>query len=359
MLVFLAALLVAQATGFEALARDAAAARDANRLADALSLYQKALKLRPNWDEGWWNAGSIAYDTDRFADCIAAFRRLRTLKPDLAPAWIMSGLCEYGLHDYVAALRSLLESERLHFDGPPELSHAARLHLAIVLTKTGSFEKAIVLLTGLTRMDRKTPEISVAAGIAALRKPWTPSEVPEAEREKVGKTGDAMSTAMEVDSKGAAEKFQTVVNQYPDDADIHFRFGAYLMQQEPEHGIQEIRKALELNPLHVPALLGLAMIYIRNGEPQAAREYAERAVTANPLDEAAHVVLGRQRLESDDVAGAVHELEEAARLAPDSVEAHFSLASAYSRAGRREDAQREQEKFKRLRSAQAAESGAR
>src|SRR6266436_6119225 len=75
------------APSFDALSRQAEQARDGNRLDDALVLYQKALKLKPDWDEGWWNAGSIAYDQDKYADCAPAFRRLAALKPDAAPAW--------------------------------------------------------------------------------------------------------------------------------------------------------------------------------------------------------------------------------------------------------------------------------
>ena len=85
-------LLFAQQAGpsFDTLSRQAAAARDANRLDDAMALYKRALKLRPAWDEGWWNLGSIAYDKDQFGECSPAFVRLTTLKPDLGAAWIPS-----------------------------------------------------------------------------------------------------------------------------------------------------------------------------------------------------------------------------------------------------------------------------
>src|SRR5882672_12711615 len=86
----------ASGPSFETLSRQAAAARDANRLDDAVSLYKRALRIRPAWDEGWWNLGSITYDQDKFTECAPAFKRLTALKPDLAAAWIMSGLCEYG-----------------------------------------------------------------------------------------------------------------------------------------------------------------------------------------------------------------------------------------------------------------------
>jgi tetratricopeptide (TPR) repeat protein len=353
MLTAIALLLLSQSPSglpaFNDLASDAATARDAGRLDEALTLYRKALDLRPDWDEGLWNAGSIAYDQDKVSECAGLFRRLAERKPDLAPAWTMSGLCEYGLRQYGRSLESLLHAEQLHFDGPAELSRAARLHLAIVLTKAGSFEKAIVLLTELTRMDRKTQDIAVAAGIAGLRKSWVPSEVPETDRERVAMLGDAMSTAMELDAKGAVPKFEDALRKFPGDADIHFRFGAFLLLQNPDRGMAEIREAIELDARHLPALVGLASIYLKNGDLKSAAGYGIRATQVGPDDFATHVIYGRVLLESDDWPAAAKELETAVRLAPDSADAHYSLATAYSRLGRKEEAQREQDEFRRLR----------
>jgi len=358
MLAIIAVLLFSQNTlsqspnaapGFDAVARRAAAARDAGRLDEAFNLYQQALKLHPQWDEGLWNAGSIAYDKDKFSDCAPLFRRMTAIKPSLAPAWIMSGLCEYGLHRYGESLKSLLTAEELRFDGPPELSRAGRLHLAIVLTKAGSFEKAIVTLTELTRMDRKNQDIAIAAGIAGIREPWTPPEVPEGERERVMKLGDAMSTAMELDARGAIPKFEAALQEFPADPDIHFRFGAFLLLQSPDRGLAELKKTLELDPVHIPALVGLATVYLRNGDPATSITYGLKAVQADPDDFATHVAFGRALLENDALADAATQLEAAVKLAPDSADAHYSLATAYSRLGRKEDAQREQEEFKRLR----------
>jgi len=53
---------------FQTLSQQADAARDAKQLEKALTLYQRALKLKPNWDEGLWNLGSIAYDLDRYSE---------------------------------------------------------------------------------------------------------------------------------------------------------------------------------------------------------------------------------------------------------------------------------------------------
>jgi len=333
---------------FEALSRQAVAARDAGHLNEAVALFKKALKERPDWDEGWWNVGSIAYDRDQYIECAQSFEQLTVLKPDSAPAWTMSGLCEYQLRNFDSAVRSLQQAERLSFQGPRELSASGRLHLALVLIKTGKFEKAINVLSDLTKFDRKTSEIIVAAGIAGLRQPWLPSEVPESERAKVMQLGGAMATGMELDVKDAIAQFEAVVQQFPNDPNVHFRFGAFLMQQTPDRGLAELKKTLELDPEYIQALVGFAMIYLNRGDPQTALEYAERAVKASPTDFGPHVALGRALLALNDDAGAAKELEIAVNIEPGNSDAHFSLASAYSHLGRKEDAQREHEEFKRL-----------
>jgi tetratricopeptide (TPR) repeat protein len=333
---------------FAVLSQQAEAARDAKQLDKALALYQRALKLKPDWDEGLWNLGSIAYDLDQYAQCAPAFRRLAGLKPESAPAWTMSGLCEYKLRRYDAAVESLSHAELLKFEEPPELARAARLHLALVLTKTGSFERAITVLTELTLVHKKSPESIVAAGIAGLRQSWLPFEVPEASRELVFQLGDAMASAMEKDYKEATQKFEAALQQYPNEPNLHFRFGAFLNIQDSARGIEEIRKAVELAPDHVPALVGLTMMYLKREEVDSALQYAEQAVKASPGDFSTHIALGRALLANANPTGAAAELELAVKLAPAVPEARFSLASAYSRLGRKQDAARELAEFKRL-----------
>jgi tetratricopeptide (TPR) repeat protein len=338
----------APAPSFATLSQQAQAARDAHQLEKAAELYQQALKLKPDWEDGLWSLGSIAYDLDRYADCAVAFQTLSKLKPDGAPGWTMSGLCEYKLRNFGPALDSLTHVEQLGFNENAELARAARLHYALVLSKTGTFEKAIATLTELTRVDKKTPETIVAAGIAGLRRPWLPAEVPESERELVYRLGDAMASAMELDYAAANRKFEELLQAYPSEPTVHFRYGALLHIQDADRGIEEIRKAVELAPDHVPALVSLSVILLKQEDAKGALEYAERAVKASPNDFSTHLVLGRALLATEEPARAAVELEKAVKLAPGFPEAHFSLATAYNRLGRKEDAAREQAEFKRL-----------
>ena len=351
----LAIMMLAAAAGaqnapssFEALSRQADAARNAKQMEKALGLYRQALKLKPGWEDGLWSAGSIAYDLDRYSDCAPLFAHLAEVKPTSAPAWTMAGLCEYRLRQYDTALGSFTRVERLGFDETAELARTARLHYALLLTKAGSFEKAVTILTELTRIDRKSPETIVAAGIAGLRQPWLPSEVPEASRDLVYKLGDAMSSGMEMDYQEAERKFQAVAQQYDSEPNVHFRFGAFLNMQDTDRGIEEIKKTLERAPNHVLALVSLTVIYLKREDTATALTYAERAVKAAPEDFSTHLELGRVLLAKEQPARAAAELELAVKLAPENPDARYSLGSAYLRLGRRADATRELGEFKRL-----------
>jgi predicted Zn-dependent protease len=98
----------------------------------------------------------------------------------------------------------------------------------------------------------------------------------------------------------------------------------------------------------VPALVSLRVILLKREDAKGALDYAERAVKAATSDFSTHVVLGRALVATEEPARAAAELEIAVKLAPGYPEAHFSLATAYNRLGRKEDAAREQAEFTRL-----------
>jgi predicted Zn-dependent protease len=77
-------------------------------------------------------------------------------------------------------------------------------------------------------------------------------------------------------------------------------------------------------------------------------EYGELAVKASPEDFATHLILGRALLASEEPARAATELEQAAKLAPNSAQVHSNLADAYKHLGKRAEAVREQAESKRL-----------
>src|SRR6185369_9753090 len=82
-----------QEAEFQRFVKEADAARVAERFDEAISLYGKALNIKPKWPEGWWYIGAIFYQKDLYTQGRDAFQNLVALEPDRAPASAMLGLC--------------------------------------------------------------------------------------------------------------------------------------------------------------------------------------------------------------------------------------------------------------------------
>src|SRR6266851_8548277 len=53
---------------FDTIAAAASAARDADKIDEAIGLYRQAIGLHPQWAEGWWFLGTLYYDHDKYSD---------------------------------------------------------------------------------------------------------------------------------------------------------------------------------------------------------------------------------------------------------------------------------------------------
>jgi Flp pilus assembly protein TadD len=103
----------------------------------------------------------------------------------------------------------------------------------------------------------------------------------------------------------------------------------------------ELRRELELNPANADASALLALLLVHAGDVPGALPYARKAAGARPGDALAQYAYGEVLMRSGDLRPAIATLEAAERLDPAALEYHMALASAYSRAGRLEDARRE------------------
>jgi predicted Zn-dependent protease len=136
-----------------------------------------------------------------------------------------------------------------------------------------------------------------------------------------------------------------------------------MLSQDSDAALKQFKLELEISPQHYPAMVQMAFEYLKRDQYNDALPLAEKAVQLAPKLYAARNVLGRVLLELGQIDKAIAQLEEGVRIAPSSPEMHFALARAYTRAGRKEDAARERETFKKLqdlynqRDAQKAESG--
>lgn len=341
--------IVAQAQTFDTLARQADAARDADRVEQAIGLYRRALRLKPAWADGWWSLGTLLYDADRHADCADAFTRFVALKPDVGPAHALLGLCEFGRRDYDAALRHLLRARELGFAGNEPIREVALYHAALALILKSNFERAIEQLAALPPAGHSAAAVRNAAGLAALRMPLLPDQVPERDRDLVNRMGEAIEAEFDRRQDDAARLLESILAQYPKAPEVRYTYGSLLLQSDPARGLAMLKSELEISPDHVPALAAIAYEYLKENDAASALPYARSASRLAPGDFAARIACGRALLETGSLNQAIEELEAAVRLAPDSPDAHYALANAYARAGRAENAERERKEFARLR----------
>jgi tetratricopeptide (TPR) repeat protein len=323
-------------------------ARLAERLDEAIESYTNALRIRPQWPDGWWYLGAIFYEKDLYAQGRDAFGNLVALAPKRGPAWGMLGLCEFQTRNYERAVISLQRARSLGFDGNQELESVVRYHTALLYIRFEQFEIAYEILREFLRVGNYGPKIAEAFGLTLLRIPSLPNEVPTDKREEVllaGQAGLSMG-AQRLDE--ARKAFDTLLTGYPNDPNVHYSFGVFLMRQDADAALSEFRRVLEIEPLHQPAMVQMAFEYLKRRDYDTALALAEKSVELAPRMYPARNVLGRVLLELGQTARAVKELEEGVRLAPSSPEMHFALARAYTRAGRQADAKREQETFKTL-----------
>lgn len=337
-----------QEASLEDLSRRAGAAREAGRLEQAVELYRQALARQPDWDEGRWYLATVLYELESFAEARDLFAALVERQPAHAGALGMKGLCEFQLGRHEQALADLLNARELGVARSPGIEAVVRYHTAILLNRFGDFEVANQLLTGFAVRGEESPQIVEAFGLNVLRMPVLPSQVTGTMRERVtlaGRAGYALAGRHTQEAKGALDD---LIARFPGTPHSHYARGVLLLTGDADRALDEFRRELAISPNHVPARLQMAFEYLKRGEPAAARGPAEEAVRLAPDHFATRAALGQVKLASDDVRGAIDELEAAAELAPASPQVRFLLARAYARAGRDTDAERERAEFVRL-----------
>ena len=228
------------------------------------------------------------------------------------------------------------------------IAAVVRYHSAILMTRMEQFESAYEALQQFVYQNNTSPKVVEALGLSILRMRYLPSEYPPSKRELVMLAGRAAYETAARRAESADRLYQELVSRYPDEATVHYAYGAFLMGSKPDLAVRQFQQELKKNPDHVPSLLQIAMEYLRQGKYQEALPLAERAHRLMPNFYTSRKVLGRVLLETGQIERAVQELEVGVQLKPEDPEMHFALSRAYARAGRKAEAERARGEFLRL-----------
>lgn len=336
-------------SGFASIAARADAARDAERLEEALALYRKALALRPAWAEGWWSLGTIQYDRNAYAEAAHAFQKVTVLAPKNGTAYVMLGLSEFEIGHDELALPHIQKGKNLGLNTDVELRHVALYHEGVLLQRKGKFEAAQETLQQLCLQGVQNDHLATALGMTLLR--LTTKEPPaqgSADADIVARIGRAECLAGQKKYDEAKPGFEAVVSENPNYPNIHYAYGLFLLQaRDLAGGVEQLKQEIANNPDHVFARLQIAAARYKE-DSAAGLPYAEEAVKLDPRLPLGHYLVGLLLLDVDQPQRAIPELETAEKVLARDPKVYLALGSAYSRVGRKQDAARARATFERL-----------
>ncbi|MGC1420897.1 MAG: tetratricopeptide repeat protein [Terracidiphilus sp.] len=326
---------------FDDLAARAAAARNRQDLPLAIQLYSQATQLKPDWQEGWWYLGVLQYSANQFPGAIDAFTHLLQLVPTAVPAMALRGLCEYETGAYDDALRDLEQAVAHGALNQPQNEQIIRYHLAQLLAHASRFQDALEQYGFFAAKHADAPDLMIGIGLAGMRVPTFPKDVPAQNRELYQAAGNAGYVFLSGDNEKADGLFSQLFTRYPDALNLHYFYGFLLFPHDPGLAIDQFHSELAANPTNETANAMLALTLVIAGRFSEALQPAQRAYANAPDMEMAQLALGRSLAETGDMKRGGELLNQILVSDPNNLEAHLGLVSIYSRSGNREEAARE------------------
>lgn len=155
--------------------------------------------------------------------------------------------------------------------------------------------------------------------------------------------------ALEVQGKWeqAAKEYQWVLKHNPELPGIHYRIGRILLSRpgysaaEAEKAKQEFEQELKIDPNNAGAEYVLAELARQAQQWDEAIEHFSRAAKLDAGFGDAFLGLGASLVAARKYSEAISPLERAVKLEPQNPASHYNLAMAYSRSGRKEEADKE------------------
>jgi tetratricopeptide (TPR) repeat protein len=338
---------------FEQLSARARQAYEASRPAEAIGLFDRALKLRPEWAEGWWAVGMLHYEGDRYAECRDALARMTKLDPSAAAGWALLGLCEFRTRQYDGSFEHLKRAHMMVLQGTgSDFKAIADYHLALLLNRQGAFEVSQAVLISVAPLMRSNTEMMLGGGLACLRMPILPEEIPAANREVVSLAGRVLWDLATKPPADTESDFATLLARYPSFPNVHYLYATYLAAHHPEAAEREFLAELKVSPDSIPSKVGLVLRYLNEQRLDEALRLARQAVAASSDSVGTQLALGKILHARGEEKAALAAFLEAKRLDPASPEIRFNLVTSYRLLGMVGPMRQEQAEYTRLKAEQ-------
>jgi tetratricopeptide (TPR) repeat protein len=333
---------------FDQLLKAAETARDENRNDDSIRLFRSALTKQPESQQALWYLGTLLYENEQYAEALEVLRQFVTLRQDAGPAWALIGLSEFQLRQYPRSLDHLQRAMTVGMGDRKELIQTVFYHVVILLTRQERYDDSIDMLSKMVSSGSPDPTLVEPAGLAGLRLPLLPAEIPPDRSELVNLAGRATLDLQTQHNEEAESEFKRLLAEYPNEPGVHFLYGVYLVPLHPSDSVAPFERELEISPSNVLARVRLAEQLIAQRDFDHALIYAQQAIKLDPKRASAHMLAGEALLARNNSGDGMTELETARDIDSTVIRTHWDLLRAYIAAGRTQDADREKQAIERL-----------
>jgi tetratricopeptide (TPR) repeat protein len=348
------------AQNFEKLFTRALELQQAGDTLGAIDTYKAALTLIPDRPEVLTNLGAAYVRLGQFDDAIAQYEAALKADPASSAARLNLALAYYKSarpNQAISQLKRVVATE-------PDARNAY-LILADCYLQTGQDQEVVALLKPRERMFENDLAYAYILGTALLHG----NDATEGQKyiDKIfgaGETAEAhllmgIAHLGRQDYPAAKTELARAVQLNPRLPTAHALYGrSMLAQGELEGAERAFREELNLNVNDYEANLQLGYMRKNAQKFDESSTYLERALTIRPNDLTARKLLASLRLQTGNADEAARMFESIVKEAPDLIDAHVQLATAYNRLKRKEDADRERAIVDRLTAeAQAKQRG--
>lgn len=317
----------------------------------AISELKALLELDPSDTDSLANLGVLLFFKGDCSGAIPLWKSAVSQRDDLWRIRVLLGICERRQNDPAEA-RADLEAAFPHLD-EAKLRLEGGMELANLYVSAGDLDKAAPVVDKLRAENPTDPRIlymayrvhSDLAGEAmvtlSLADPNSPQmhQIMAREKQRYG------------DQAGAIAQLRIAVQGEPNSSTLHFELAEALSgsnaQADRNEAEREYRLALELDPSNERAERKLGDIEQEHEHVKEAYAHYAHAVQLVPTDLDAKLGLAMTLLQMEHRDEAKALIEDVLRSEPENAMAHFFLSKVYWREGRKEDAQKEVELYKK------------
>jgi len=320
----------------------------------AIREFREILRLDPRNASAHANLGVIAFTEKDYVQASQEFRAALKLQPLLWNAQAFLGMSELRLGHRAQAQPLLEESFKNVQDD--DLKTRVGMDLITLYYQSKDLSQAVEVVRAIARIRPEAPDVLYTAyrtysDLAARSLSALARVAPNsAEMHRIL----AQASASQDNFPGAIAQYRKALEADPQLPGVHFELGQVIpanSQEEParKEAEKEFGLALAGDPANADSEYMLGEIEWLRSNPQKALELYSHALEFRADFVDAHIAAGKTLTNLGRPAEALAHLLEAARLDPENEVAHYRLAQAQRRLGRKHDAEREEATFRKLR----------